>query len=94
MRALYYGDNLQVLRDSIVGAAGEIRVIHVCGRSHSGHNRKSVTATRTSAYWGKAVVIGCAAEPPLLAMCGRLPVGKGFLDGDAELVGAAMCPAC
>ncbi len=31
---------------------------------------------------------------PSLAMCGRLPVGKGFLDGDAELVGAAMCPAC
>jgi len=27
-------------------------------------------------------------------MCGRLPVGKGYLDGDAELVGAAMCPAC
>ena len=27
-------------------------------------------------------------------MCGRLPVGKGFLDGDAVLVGAAMCPAC
>ncbi len=27
-------------------------------------------------------------------MCGRLPVGKGFLGGDAELVGAAMCPVC
>jgi len=27
-------------------------------------------------------------------MCGRLPVGKGFFDGYAELVGAAMCPAC
>jgi len=27
-------------------------------------------------------------------MCGRLPVGKGFFDGDTELVGAAMCPAC
>ncbi len=26
-------------------------------------------------------------------MCGRLPVGKGFFDGDAGLVGAAMCPA-
>jgi hypothetical protein len=27
-------------------------------------------------------------------MCGWLPVGKGFFDGDASLVGAAMCPAC
>jgi len=30
----------------------------------------------------------------LIAMCGRLPVGKDFFDDDAELVGAAMCPAC
>ncbi len=29
-----------------------------------------------------------------IAICGRLPVGKGFLDGDAVLVGAAICPAC
>jgi hypothetical protein len=29
-----------------------------------------------------------------LAMCGRLPVGKGFFDSNATLVGAAMCPAC
>ncbi len=28
-----------------------------------------------------------------LAMCGRLPVGKGCFDGNAKLVGAAMCPA-
>ena len=28
------------------------------------------------------------------AMCGRLPVGKGFLDSDAMLVDAAMCSAC
>jgi hypothetical protein len=27
-------------------------------------------------------------------MCGRLPVGKDYFDGNAELVGAAMCPAC
>ena len=27
------------------------------------------------------------------SICGRLPVGKGFLDGDAVLVGAAICPA-
>jgi hypothetical protein len=33
------------------------------------------------------------AEGPLLAICGRLPVGKGILDGDAMLVGAAICPA-
>jgi len=30
---------------------------------------------------------------PLIAICGRLPVGKGILDGDAVLVGAAICPA-
>ena len=29
-----------------------------------------------------------------LAMCGRLPVGRGIRDSDAILVGAAMCPAC
>ena len=28
-----------------------------------------------------------------LTICGWLPVGKGFLDGDAVLVGAAICPA-
>jgi hypothetical protein len=28
-----------------------------------------------------------------LAICGRLPVGKGFLGGNAVLVGAAICPA-
>ena len=33
-------------------------------------------------------------EGQLIAMCGRLPVGKGFFDGDTKLVGAAMCPAC
>jgi hypothetical protein len=30
---------------------------------------------------------------PRLAICGRLPVGKGFLDGHAVLVGATICPA-
>jgi hypothetical protein len=29
----------------------------------------------------------------LIAICGRLPVGKGFFDGKAVLVGAAICPA-
>jgi hypothetical protein len=28
------------------------------------------------------------------APCWQGFVGKGFLNGDAELVGAAMCPAC
>jgi hypothetical protein len=31
---------------------------------------------------------------PNLAMCGRLPVGKEFLDVDAVWSSAAMCPAC
>jgi hypothetical protein len=38
----------------------------------------------------KAVFPERGPEPPLLAMCGRLPVGKGFFDGDAELVGAVL----
>lgn len=39
---------------------------------------------------------GSRSEAPellLSAMCGRLSVGKGFLNGNAEPVGAAMCPA-
>ena len=46
-------------------------------------------------YWDRGtctIIADLAVE--LEAMCGRLPVGKGFLDGDAVLVGAAMCPAC
>ena len=27
-------------------------------------------------------------------VCGRPPIGKGFLSASATLVGAAMCPAC
>jgi hypothetical protein len=46
------------------------------------------------AYHLKAAVDQHRAGRQLIAMCGRLPVGKGFFDGDAELVGAAMCPAC
>ena len=34
------------------------------------------------------------SEREVLAICGRLPVGKGILDGDAVLVGAAICSAC
>ncbi len=47
-----------------------------------------------SGVGGKAEVLAYPSKGPGLAMCGRLPVGKGFLDGDTELVGAAMCPAC
>ncbi len=47
-----------------------------------------------SAFGGKADINQGVGMSPLIAMCGRLPVGKGFFDGDAELVGAAMCPAC
>ena len=34
---------------------------------------------------------GCSGQ--FVAICGRLRIGKGFLDGDAVLVGAAICPA-
>ncbi len=44
--------------------------------------------------WGKSRHQFRATGCLLIAMCGRLPVGKGFLDGDAGLVGAAMCSAC
>ena len=27
-------------------------------------------------------------------VCGRPPIGKGFLSASATLVGAAMCPTC
>ena len=38
----------------------------------------------------------CASRSscPLIAMCGRLSVGKSELSGFAGLVGAAMCSAC
>ena len=49
---------------------------------------------RMSAFGGRTDIFGCGSKSPLIAMCGRLPVGKGFFDGDTELVGAAMCPAC
>ena len=47
-----------------------------------------------SSFGGKADANHGLTEGPFVAMCGRLPVGKGFFDGDTELVGAAMCPAC
>ena len=46
-----------------------------------------------SAFGRKADVMADASEGPIVAICGRLPVGKGILDGDAVLVGAAICPA-
>ncbi len=49
---------------------------------------------RNVRFWGYSGSRFWASGGPLIAMCGRLPVGKGFFDGDAELVGAAMCPAC
>ena len=48
----------------------------------------------TSGAGGTAAVDGTGSGPPLVAICGRLPVGKGILDGDAVLVGAAICSAC
>jgi hypothetical protein len=47
-----------------------------------------------SALPPKAEVIVGWPGLPILAMCGRLPVGKVFVDVYAELVGAAMCSAC
>lgn len=41
-----------------------------------------------------AVKFRVSAQLPLGAMCERLPAGKGFSEGDARLVGAAMCAAC
>ncbi len=46
------------------------------------------------AVWGNADGIELTTEWSVLAMCGRLPIGTGFFDGDATLVGAVMCPAC
>ncbi len=49
---------------------------------------------RNVAFWGHSGSRFRATGCLLVAMCGRLPVGKGFMDGNAELVGAAMCSAC
>ncbi len=47
-----------------------------------------------SAAGGAFPVAGGSRGSLFIAICGRLPVGKGFLDGDAVLVGAAICSAC
>ena len=43
---------------------------------------------------GEAAVLAKRRSILELAICGRLPVGKGFFNGDAELVGAAICSTC
>ena len=56
--------------------------------------RKLTSKARTSAVGGRVAVRRGSPPCVLVAICGRLPVGKGFLDGDAGLVGAAICSAC
>jgi hypothetical protein len=41
----------------------------------------------------QAVAASIRGVPSETLICGRLPVGKGILDGYAALVGAAICPA-
>ncbi len=59
MKALYYGDNLQVLRDSIATESVDLIYLDLPFNSN---------ATYNLGYRGKAVVIGCVAEPPLVAI--------------------------
>jgi len=47
-------------------------------------SRKPDIEDRRSAFRLQAEVLWTWREPPLLAMCGRLPVGKGFFDIDAS----------
>ncbi len=54
MKALYYGDNLQVLRDSI--ATESVDLIYLDPPFNS-------KATYNFGLLGEAVVIGCVAEP-------------------------------
>ncbi len=63
MKALHYGDNLQVLRDSI--ATESVDLIYLDPPFNS-------IATYNVGNQGKAVVIGCMAQPPLVAMSGSL----------------------
>ncbi len=58
MKALYYGDNLQVLRDSI--ATESVELIYLDPPFNS-------NATYNVGFLGKSVVIGCVTEPPLVA---------------------------
>ena len=61
MKALYYGDNLQVLRDSI--ATESVDLIYLDPPFNS-------KATYNVGYRGKAVVIGCVAELQLVPGAG------------------------
>ena len=56
MKALYYGDNLQVLRDSI--ATESVDPIYLDPPFNS-------DATYNVSCWGKADVVECVAEPLL-----------------------------
>ncbi len=46
------------------------------GEQTSGHDVRGLA--RDSAYWGKAVVIGCVAEPPLVAISRPKRVRQGL----------------
>ncbi len=61
MKALYDGDTLQVLRDSI--ATESVDLIYLDPPLNS-------NATYNVGYRRKAVVIGCVAEPPLVTKSG------------------------
>ncbi len=58
MKALYFGDNLQVLRDGI--ATESVDLIYLDPPFNS-------NATNSVGLPRETVVIGCVAEPPLLA---------------------------
>ncbi len=49
----------------------------------------NIRDVRMSAFGSRAVVPATWPDSPPLAMCGRLPVGKGCFDGNAVLVDAA-----
>ena len=63
MKALYYGDNLQVLRDSIANESVDLIYLDPPFNSK---------ATCNVGYRGKAVVIVCVAEPLFVARSGRI----------------------
>ena len=44
-------------------------------------------------FWEVLLFFGRGSLCPLLAMCGRPRIGKGFRGGDTSWSGAAMCPA-
>jgi hypothetical protein len=90
-RPLYGGAALQGCEGRTLTA--EVPVSAPALLAHGGP-RMFVADRKRSAVRGNAVVRPSPPEPPLVAICGRLPVGKGFFDVDAVLVGAAICSAC